>query len=166
MEGSLRAFPGSSGTGWRPASLRTCQINLPETRCCPWLPLSHPQQIYLSELETGLIPCQVSLSGNNTVVPSAWGWEVTGSSGVPPELGAGALGRGPPCHPPARPSRPGPKVWGISCEVPRSASCLGRQVCTSQHLAYLVARAACGRETGRSWKSLQLKIQKLQQPSG
>lgn len=55
----LELFPGGSGAGWRPASLRTYQINLPETRGSLWLSLLHPQQFYLSQLETGLIPWQV-----------------------------------------------------------------------------------------------------------
>lgn len=58
-EEALELFPGGSGAGWRPASLRTYQINLPETRGYLWLSLLHPEQFYLSQLETGLIPCQV-----------------------------------------------------------------------------------------------------------
>lgn len=58
-EEALEFFPGGSGAGWRPASLRTYRINLPETRGSLWLSLLHPQQFYLSQLDTGLIPWQV-----------------------------------------------------------------------------------------------------------
>lgn len=77
-----------------------------------------------------------------------------GVQASPLNPGAASLERGMvgflPSHLLLWPSRPGPKAQGVSCEVPSSASCLWRQVCTCQHLAYLVAmeaRAVWSRES-------------------
>lgn len=59
-------------------------VNLADTRSSPWLPLRFPQQLYLSQLETGLIPCQWRVR-KPSAAPSAWGWEGPGSSGIPSE---------------------------------------------------------------------------------
>lgn len=104
-------------------------------------------------------------SGNNAATPCAWGWEGTGSSGVPPELREGGRGEVLPATLLLWPSRPGPKAWGVFCEVSSTASRLGQQVCTSQHLAYLVARAVWSQEMGKSWKSLQTGVEHSKAPA-
>lgn len=141
VEESLTAFPRGSGTGWRPASQRTCQINLPETRCCLWLPLSHPQQIYLSQLEAGLIPCQVE--GQETThlyhpLGAGRGLEaqvfLLNSGQVP----WGETLPSPPCSGPADVvQRPG----AFPVRGPAQPLVLGGRYAPGQHLPYLVARA-------------------------